>query len=216
MEDATTARGSLIKTDVNVWPGLVDAISSVLVLMFLLYIMKGVAGGELEAIKARRAMTALAGTIESRFREAGLADVAHSQYTTNILRVTFSDAVLFKRGDYVIPESGRNALRICAEALQSPEAPRFAQIQVEGHTDSTPLTSSTYPHDNWELSSARAVAVLQELIKLGVRTGVISANGYADQVPIDNGHGEAANRKNRRIELRIIYSIPRPGAQTSP
>jgi chemotaxis protein MotB len=186
------------------------------VLMFMLYIMKGVAGGELEAMKARQAMTALAATIEARFRDARLDNVVHCQYKTNLLLVTFSDAVLFNSGEYVIPKRGRNALRICAEALQSPGAPPFAQIQVEGHTDSTPLVNHEYPHDNWELSSARAVAVLKELTALGVRSRVISANGYADQVPVDNGRSEAANRKNRRIELRIIYAIPRAGTQVMP
>jgi len=211
-----SSQASFPRTGINVWPALVDAISSVLVLMFLLYIMKSVAGGELEAIRARRAMTALQRAIESRFQEAGLANVVRCQYTTNILRVTFSDTVLFNSGEYVLPKRGLNALRLCADALKSPGAPRFAQIQVEGHTDSALLTKPTYPRDNWELSSARAVAVLKELVTLGVHSGVISANGYGDQMKIDNGHSEEANRRNRRIELRIIYAIPKTLTRRSP
>ena len=215
MHDLANRQSRLIGTDINPWPGLVDAISSVLVLMFLLYIMKGVAGGELEAMKARRALTTLAAAIESRFSAAGLDNVVHCQYKTNLLLVTFSDTVLFNSGEYVIPRRGKNTLRIFAEALQTPEAPHFEQIQVEGHTDSTPLSNAGYPHDNWELSSARALAVVKELNALGVRSRVISANGYADQVPVANGHGEDSNRKNRRIEIRLIYSIPRAGELVS-
>jgi flagellar motor protein MotB len=203
-------RDNLIETRVNFWPCLVDAISCVLILMFLLYIMKGVASGEMEAIRARQAMSKLQRVIEQKFREAGLGDVVHCQYSTNILRISFSDAVLFDTGQYRMHPRGRRALQVSAQALQLPSGPHFAQIQVEGHTDSVPLTAKDYPHDNWELSSARAVSVLKELVSMGVRPEVISANGYADQIKIDNGSGPAADKRNRRIELRIVYSIPKP------
>jgi chemotaxis protein MotB len=210
MFDSPDHQYNSIETRVNFWPSLVDAVTSVLILMFLLYIAKDIAGGELEAMRARRAMAALQNMIEKRYREANLQDVVHCQYSTNILRISFSDAVLFDTGKYAIQPRGHIALQVCARALKSPSAPRFAQIQVEGHTDSNPLWSPQYPHDNWELSSARAVAVLKELVRLGVQSEVISANGYADQIKIDRGRGPQADQKNRRIELRIFYSIPKP------
>jgi len=210
MLDTPFDRENLIETRVNFWPSLVDAVTCVLILMFLLYIMKGIAGGELEAIRARRAMSELQTMIEKKFREAGLENVVHCQYSTNILRISFSDAVLFDTGQYQIQPRGRRALQVSAQALKLPSAPRFAQIQVEGHTDSVPLSAPQYPHDNWELSSARAVSVLKELVALGVRPEVISANGYADQIKIDNRSGPQADKRNRRIELRIVYSIPKP------
>jgi chemotaxis protein MotB len=178
--------------------------------MFLLYVMKGVASGELEAIRARKAMTSLRSVLEQQFQVAGMANAVSFQYSTNILRISFSDEVLFEPGQYTLHARGHKALEVCARALGSPQAPHFAQIQVEGHTDSNPLSGKAYPHDNWELSSARAVAVLKELRNMGVRPDVISANGYADQVTIDDGHSIKAHKRNRRIELRIVYSIPRP------
>ena len=213
MFDTDTEREGLIDTRVNFWPSLVDGMTSVLIIMFLLYIMKGLASGEMEAIRARHAMEALQNMIEGRFREAGLGNVVQCRYSTNILRVTFSDAVLFDSRQYRLPSRGRRVLAICAGVLKSPEAPSYEQIQVEGHTDSVPFEDSTYPHDNWELSSARALEVLKQLMSLGVRPEVISANGYADQVKIDKGRGPGADKKNRRIELRVIYSIPKLAAR---
>jgi len=208
MFDTAAEREGLIDTRVNFWPSLVDGMTSVLIIMFLLYIMKGMAGGELEAIRARRAMEALERMIEGRFQRAGLGDVVRCQYSTNILRVTFSEGVLFDPRQYRLQQRGRRVLAICADVLKSPEAPPYEQIQVEGHTDSVPFADALYPHDNWELSSARALEVLKHLLALGVRPQVISANGYADQVKMDKGRGPEADRKNRRIELRVIYSIP--------
>ena len=209
MFDDGFEKDGLIDTRVNFWPSLVDGITSVLIIMFLLYIMKGIAGGEMEAIRARQAMQKLQSAIEQRFQRAGLERVVRCQYSTNILRVTFSDAVLFDTRQYHLQPRGRQVLAICADTLKSPDAPPYEQIQVEGHTDSVPLQDHQYPHDNWELSSARSLEVLKQLLAYGVHPEVISANGYADQVKIDRGRGPEADKRNRRIELRVIYSIPK-------
>lgn len=209
MFEAAAERDNLIDTRVNFWPSLVDGITSVLVVMFLLYVMKAMAAGDMEAIQAQKAMQLLQSMIEQRFRNAGLAGVVHCRYKTNILQVTFSDAVLFDSNDYHLPLRGRRVLAVCAQALTAPGVPVYQQMQVEGHTDSVPLHNVQYPHDNWELSSARALEVLKQLMAFGVRPEVISANGYADQQKIDRGHGPEADKKNRRIELRVIYSIPK-------
>jgi len=209
MFETRAQNDGLIDTRVDFWPSMVDGMTSVLIVMFLLYIMKGIAGGEMEAIRARHAMQKLQAMIETRFRDAGLGGVVQCRYSTNLLRVTFSDAVLFDSGEYRLRPRGRQVLSICASALQSSGAPRYEQIQVEGHTDSQQLSNREYPHDNWELSSARALEVLRALRLLGVHPEVISANGYADQQKVDPGPGPEADRRNRRIELRIIYSIPR-------
>ncbi len=212
MFDQGLERDGLIDTRVNFWPSLVDGITSVLIIMFLLYIMKGVANGEMEAIRARQAMQRLQAAIEQRFHKAGLDGVVRCQYSTNILRVTFSDAVLFDTRQYHLPQRGRGVLAICADALKASDAPPYEQIQVEGHTDSVPLVDHQYPHDNWELSTARSLEVLKQLLAYGVHPEVISANGYADQVKVDKGHGPEADKRNRRIELRVIYSIPKLAA----
>jgi flagellar motor protein MotB len=205
----------LIDTRVNFWPSLVDAVSCVLILMFLLYAVKGVAG-EMEAIRAHKAMLAMQALIEQKFQQAGLGNVVHCQPKNGILEISFGSEVLFDPARYELHPRGKQAMRVCAEALTASSAPHFEQIQVEGYTDSQPLNDKVYPHDNWELSSARAVAVLKELVALGVKSKVISANAYADQQKVDEAQSEDANKKNRRIELRIFYSIPKTSEQRRP
>jgi chemotaxis protein MotB len=86
----------------------------------------------------------------------------------------------------------------------------YQQVQVEGHTDSLPLRRTTYPADNWELSTARALSVVRFLKATGnVPADVLSANGYADQRPVVLNDTAAGRAKNRRIEIRLVFALPR-------
>ena len=75
-------------------------------------------------------------------------------------------------------------------------------IQVEGNTDNIPV-SGRYP-TNWELSTARATAVVRDLIGRGVGAGRLSATGYAAEHPIATNATEAGRRLNRRVELVVL------------
>jgi chemotaxis protein MotB len=75
-------------------------------------------------------------------------------------------------------------------------------LQVEGHTDKVPISTPQFP-SNWELSEARAMSVLRLLTERGIPPRRLSAAGYAEYQPIEAGDGEAAYRRNRRIELKL-------------
>ena len=75
-------------------------------------------------------------------------------------------------------------------------------LRVDGHADSQPVTSGPYKN-NWELSSARAIAVVQLLIQDGVPANHLAATAFADTQPIDPAHTPEAYAKNRRIEFRL-------------
>jgi len=82
------------------------------------------------------------------------------------------------------------------------------RIDVEGHTDDSPTHSGDFA-TNWELSAARATAVVRFLIERGVAAERLSAVGYADTQPKkpnrDEGGQpiEANQAENRRIVIRI-------------
>ncbi len=87
----------------------------------------------------------------------------------------------------------------------------FARIDVQGHTDSTPITSTRYA-SNWELSAARATGVVRFLITKGVRPNQISASAFADTQPraVSYGRGDRklqamAAAANRRVVIRVDY-----------
>ena len=75
-------------------------------------------------------------------------------------------------------------------------------LRVDGHTDVRPINSPVFK-SNWELSSARAISVVQYLISLGVPAQRLVAAGFAEFQPLDPGNTEDAFRRNRRIELKL-------------
>jgi len=76
-------------------------------------------------------------------------------------------------------------------------------LRVDGHTDSRPLSGGGQFKSNWELSAARAVAVVQYLISKGVEPDRLAAAGFGEFQPIDTAATEDAYRRNRRIEFKL-------------
>ena len=75
-------------------------------------------------------------------------------------------------------------------------------LQVEGHTDHIPIYNNRY-HSNWDLSAARAISVVEFLVKRGVKPNRLSAAGYGEFQPLDSRRDEIGNRRNRRIEMKL-------------
>ena len=75
-------------------------------------------------------------------------------------------------------------------------------LRVDGHTDVRPISSPQFK-SNWELSAARAIAVVQYLISRGVPPQRLVAAGFGEFQPLDTGTTEDAYRRNRRIELKL-------------
>src|SRR5437660_1078042 len=75
-------------------------------------------------------------------------------------------------------------------------------LRVDGHTDVRPINSPVLK-SNWELSSARAISVVQYLISLGVPPQRLVAAGFAEFQPLDAAPTEEAYKRNRRIELKL-------------
>ena len=73
-------------------------------------------------------------------------------------------------------------------------------LRVDGHTDVRPITGS---RTNWDLSAARAIAVVQYLISRGISPQRLVAAGFGEFQPIDTGTSEEAYTRNRRIELKL-------------
>jgi chemotaxis protein MotB len=121
-------------------------------------------------------------------------------------RFVFQSEVLFDTGQAALNPAGKTELDKLASALTElereipPEIPWV--MRVDGHTDKRPMQSAQF-HSNWELSSARAIAVVQYLISKGVSPQRLVAAGFGEFQPIDQGDSEDAYRRNRRIELKL-------------
>lgn len=121
-------------------------------------------------------------------------------------RFVFQSEVLFDTGQAALAPAGKTELDQLASAvidLEREIPPQIAWVlRVDGHTDKRPIQSAQFP-SNWELSSARAIAVVQYLISKGVQPAHLVAAGFGEFQPLDGGDGEEQLRRNRRIELKL-------------
>lgn len=79
------------------------------------------------------------------------------------------------------------------------------RLRVEGHTDSRPLRENPRFTNNWELSAARALSLLELLVAAGLPEDRLSAVGLADTALRDRGTSKASHRRNRRTEIQLVY-----------
>ncbi len=110
--------------------------------------------------------------------------------------VKFSEAILFPSGSAVLTDEGRKTLGEVALVLKQMRGRRFT---VAGHTDNVPVAGAF--KSNWELSTARAVRVVEVLIQKGVRPSSLVAAGYGEHDPVATNHSKVGRQKNRRIEI---------------
>jgi chemotaxis protein MotB len=99
--------------------------------------------------------------------------------------------------------------RQMVDRIAAAVAPTPNSIRIEGHTDDVPIRTSRF-QSNWELSTARASAVVEYLVTTsGLAPGRLSAAGYGEfhpRVPNDTPENRAANR---RIDIVILDGDPR-------
>lgn len=117
-------------------------------------------------------------------------------------RFVFQSEVLFPSGSAKLQESGEKQLASVAKRLVEISAtiPRDINwvLQVDGHTDNKPISNATYP-SNWELSAARAIAVVKFLHSEGIPNNRLVAAGYGEYQPLSS----TDTTRNRRIELKL-------------
>ncbi|HVM77484.1 MAG TPA: peptidoglycan -binding protein [Stellaceae bacterium] len=121
-------------------------------------------------------------------------------------RFVFQSEVLFPPGSADLSPEAKTELDLLAGALKDIAAKIPQEIpwvlRVDGHTDKRPISTPQFP-SNWELSTARAIAVTKYLISQGIPPSRLAAAGFGEFQPIDPGEGEDAYRKNRRIEFKL-------------
>lgn len=121
-------------------------------------------------------------------------------------RFVFQSEVLFSSGSATIEEAGKAQLDELATTLilLSMNIPSDLDwvLRIDGHTDKRPIATYQFP-SNWELSTARAVAVAKYLISRGLPPERLVTAGYAEFRPLDPADTDDAYNKNRRIEFKL-------------
>lgn len=112
-------------------------------------------------------------------------------------------SLLFKEGSAKI-EDEDSLLFLKRISMIIDELPNDVEVSVRGHTDdSNPGRNSPY-RDNWELSTARAISVLQELMLDGIAPQRLHAAGFAQYRPLASNATPEGREKNRRVELHFF------------
>lgn len=117
--------------------------------------------------------------------------------------VKLADQILFDPGKAELKSAGEGALRQIAAVLRDIPDRDFL---VAGHTDNRPIKASTY-RSNWELSTARAVTVVQFLQAEGVDPRRLAAAGYSEFDPVGDNGATDSRALNRRIEVVVMPNI---------
>ena len=111
--------------------------------------------------------------------------------------------VLFDSGRTDLKPAGKDALTSIAQVLKSIEK---RHLQVAGHTDNVPIQNSPFA-SNWELSCARALAVVHFLIAQGVPPDLLSGAGYGPFDPLASNDSPTGRQTNRRTEIVLQPNI---------
>jgi len=121
-------------------------------------------------------------------------------------RFVFQSEVLFDAAQSALKEEGERqlvdlAMRLRDIAQRIPSDVDWV-LQVDGHTDAIPINTPQF-RSNWELSTARAIAVVKVLEAAGIPPSRLVAAGYAEHRPLVAGTDPVSRAKNRRIELKL-------------
>jgi chemotaxis protein MotB len=122
--------------------------------------------------------------------------------------VEINASVLFNPGDARLAGDSREVLGAVAGLLKNDTH----AIQVEGHTDNTPISNSAFA-SNWELSTVRASSVVRLFIDNGVAEKRLTALGNAANQPVASNDEAAGRARNRRVAVTILAALPEGGGE---
>ena len=121
-------------------------------------------------------------------------------------RFVLQSELLFESASADLGELGERQVKILASTLKSvaKEIPSDINwiVRIDGHTDRRPINTKDFP-SNWELSTARALAIVKFMISEGVSSKRLAATGFGEFHPLDSRKTAEAYAKNRRIEIKL-------------
>lgn len=121
-------------------------------------------------------------------------------------RFVLQSELLFESGSAELGEKGKAQVKKLSQTLNDVSANIPTDIKwivrIDGHTDRRSISTKEYP-SNWELSTARALAIVRYMVAQDVPATRLAATGFGEFHPLDDEKTEAAYTKNRRIEIKL-------------
>lgn len=148
---------------------------------------------------------AIENAVQSSLQARGLLGTASYSIDERGLVITVvTNELVFAGNSAVLESQGTRIL----DALATPLLKVDNQVQVDGHTNQANVSTAPYP-SGWELSSARASAVVRYLIEArGMSAGRLSAVGFSDQRPLIPPSDPRSIVRNRRVDVVVLSKLP--------
>ena len=196
----------------NIWPAFTDvSIAMLLIFLFFLFIQFVSNSKLILKIRMEKKQDTIQEAFEKQFADDIKSGIIAIERDGNLQRFMFSDRILFKTAEAELQPLGRITLTAVGRLLQHYKTDEqgkrlYQSVQIEGHTDNIPIITLQFP-SNWELSSARAIAVLRLFVDdVGINPKTLIATGYGEHHSVDSNITEIGRAKNRRIEIVLVYS----------
>lgn len=142
--------------------------------------------------------------IEGELESKGLSGSVDVSFTSQYVLLTLNGALLFDSGKAEIKE---DAIPLVDKVGSILTTYKSNVIEVEGHTDSVPISGGKYK-SNKELSSFRALSVAEYLIDVkGIDAAKLKYSGRGEYVPIANNDTPEGRALNRRVEIKIYNNL---------
>lgn len=170
---------------------------------------KNQAASEAELAELRKQREAaekrLAAFRDLKKRFAKLVDTGKLQvgFRNGQMVLKLPSGILFPSGQADLTKPGQEALTEVTTILLEFKDRRFV---IAGHTDTDPIKSRKFK-SNWDLSSARALSVVQFMIAAGFPATSLAASGYGEFDPVAANDTEENKQLNRRIEMILVPDL---------
>jgi chemotaxis protein MotB len=116
--------------------------------------------------------------------------------------IRLNDALLFSSGRAHLDDHALKVVKQVADIVK----PLPNQVRIEGNTDDQAPDGVLFT-SNWDLSSARALAVLKAMVDVGIDPARLSALGNSQYNPLKPNVDDATRAKNRRVDIVVIYNV---------
>jgi chemotaxis protein MotB len=165
--------------------------------------MDGGGGAKDEGAAGARAgaqFDAVAAQLQSLAQDPKMAGRISVRVEARGVVVSLAEAAFFESGDAHMRASAAGSLGLVAQRLQG----SGLDVIIEGHTDDVRVTPGSRYDSNWELSTARATAVLARLVDTqGLDPRRLSAAGYGEHRPVASNATAEGRARNRRVDVVV-------------
>jgi len=149
-------------------------------------------------------MSEIKKTLEDEISEEGYSDKVKVDVNSDGLEISIQDVVLFNTGEADVKNNLSPLLLQISNMIKGLDN----EIKVVGYTDNVPIKNDKF-QSNWELSSMRAINVMNFMVDLGkIQADKVSIQAYGEYKPKFDNTTEQGRAKNRRVEIVVVRQYP--------